>query len=202
MVAEGFNWIIATARAWGYPGIVIAMAIESTIIPLPSEFVLIPAGWLVAKGEMSAWAAVLAGAVGSLIGASINYVVSMTLGRAVVERICGYFLIKPEKLEDTYRFFARHGAFSTFVGRLIPGVRHLISIPAGLSRMNFPLFALYTTLGAALWSAVLVGLGYWAGANEDLWRPMLHRATLWLFGGVGVLIVLYVWRQRRQRTAD
>ena len=88
------------------------------------------------------------------------------------------------------------------MGRLIPGVRHLISIPAGLARMNFPLFALYTTLGAGLWSAVLVGVGYWVGANEDLWRPMLQKATLWLFGGVGVLIALYVWRHRRQRTAD
>src|SRR5262245_25611166 len=202
MLAEAFDWIIATTRALGYPGIFIAMAIESTVVPLPSEFVLIPAGVLVSRGEMDASLATLAGGLGSLLGASINYFVSMTLGRTVVERICRYFLVRPDKLESTYQFFARHGAISTFVGRLIPGVRHLISIPAGLSRMNFPLFALYTTAGAALWSAVLVALGWWVGENQDLWQPMLHKATLWLIGGVGILVALYVWRQRRQKAAD
>jgi membrane protein DedA with SNARE-associated domain len=196
------EWIVRTVHEWGYGGIVLMMAVESTIIPFPSEVALIPAGYLAQQGKMDPVLATLAGAVGSLLGASINYFVSMTLGRVVVERICGYFLIKPEKLESTYRFFARHGAISTFVGRLIPGVRHLISIPAGLARMNYSLFALYTTLGAALWSAILVGLGYWVGANEDLWRPMLQKATLWVFGGIGILVALYVWRQRRQGVAD
>ncbi len=202
MLERIVEWIVQTVHEWGYGGIVIMMAVESTIIPFPSEVALIPAGYLAQQGKMDPVLATLAGAVGSLLGATINYTVSMTLGRPIVERICGYFLIKPEKLDGTYRFFARHGAISTFVGRLIPGVRHLISIPAGLARMNFPLFALYTALGAALWSGILVAVGYWVGANEDLWRPMLQRATLWMFGGVGVLIALYVWRQRRQRTAD
>jgi membrane protein DedA with SNARE-associated domain len=138
----------------------------------------------------------------AMIGASINYFVSMTVGRAVVERICGYFLIKPERLDATYRYFARHGEISTFIGRLLPGLRHFISIPAGLARMNYARFAAYTTLGAALWSAVLVGVGYWIGENEHLWRPMLQKATLWMFGGVGILVALYVWRHRRQGTAD
>ena len=202
MLERIVEWVVATVHQWGYGGIVIMMAVESTIVPFPSEVALIPAGYLAAQGKMDPVLATLAGAFGSLLGASINYFVSMRLGRPIVERICGYFLIKPEKLDGTYRYFARHGEISTFVGRLIPGVRHLISIPAGLARMNFARFALYTTLGAGLWSAVLVGVGYWVGANEDLWRPMLHKVTLWLFGGVGFLIALYVWRQRRQRTAD
>ena len=202
MLAGIVDWIVRTVHEWGYGGIVVMMAVESTIVPFPSEVALIPAGYLAAQGHMDPVLATLAGAVGSLLGASINYLVSMTLGRVVVERICGYFLIKPEKLEGTYRFFARHGAISTFVGRLIPGVRHLISIPAGLARMNFALFALYTMLGAGLWSGVLVGLGYWVGMNEALWRPMLQKATLWTFGGIGILVALYVWRQRRQRTTD
>ena len=202
MLARIVEWVVATVHEWGYGGIVIMMAVESTIVPFPSEVALIPAGYLAQQGKMDPVLATLAGAVGSLLGASINYFVSMTLGRAIVERICGYFLIKPEKLDTTYRFFARHGSISTFVGRLIPGVRHLISIPAGLARMNFPLFALYTALGAGLWSGVLVGVGYWVGANEDLWRPMLQKATLWMFGGIGILVALYVWRQRRHRAAD
>jgi membrane protein DedA with SNARE-associated domain len=156
------EWIVQTVHEWGYGGIVIMMAVESTIVPFPSEVALIPAGYLAQQGKMDPVLATLAGAVGSLLGATINYAVSMTLGRPIVERICGYFLIKPEKLEGTYQFFARHGAISTFVGRLIPGVRHLISIPAGLARMNFPLFAPYTTLGAPCgagsWSRWATGL--------------------------------------------
>jgi membrane protein DedA with SNARE-associated domain len=199
VIAEAFEWIIATARAWGYPGIFIAMAIESTIIPLPSEFVLIPAGYLVSKGEMSAWLAVLCGAFGSLVGATANYTVSLWLGRPVMERIGRYVFVTAEKLEQAERYFESHGEITTFVGRLIPGIRHLISIPAGVARMNFARFSLYTSIGAGLWSAVLVGVGYWVGASEDLWRPMLHKATLWVFGGVAVLIALYVWWHRRQR---
>lgn len=202
MLARIVEWIVATVHEWGYGGIVVMMAVESTVVPFPSEVALIPAGYLAAQGKMDPVLATLAGAVGSLLGASVNYLVSMTLGRAVVERICRYFLVTPEKLDGTYRFFARHGAISTFVGRLIPGVRHLISIPAGLSRMNFGLFALYTTVGAGLWSGILVAVGYWVGANQDLWQPMLHKATLWLFGGIGILVAFYVWRQRRHETAD
>ena len=202
MLERIVEWIVQTVHEWGYGGIVVMMAVESTVLPFPSELALIPAGYLAQQGKMDPTLATLAGAVGSLLGASINYFVSLTVGRVVVERICGYFLVKPEKLDSTYRFFARHGEISTFIGRLIPGLRHFISIPAGLARMNYARFALYTTLGAGLWSAVLVAVGYWVGANEDLWRPMLQKATLWLFGGVGVLIALYVWRQRRQRTAD
>ena len=202
MLAGIVEWIVQTVHEWGYGGIVVMMAVESTIVPFPSEVALIPAGYLASQGKMDPVLATLAGAAGSLLGASINYLVSMTLGRAIVERLCGYFLVKPEKLDATYRFFARHGAISTFVGRLIPGVRHLISIPAGLARMNFALFALYTAAGAALWSAVLVAVGWWVGANQDLWQPMLHKATLWLFVGVGILVAFYVWRQRRQGTAE
>src|SRR5262245_53256976 len=179
-----FEWVVRTVHAWGYTGIVVLMAIESTILPIPSEGVLIPAGYLVSQGKMDAVLATVAGALGSLLGATINYVVSLTVGRIVVERICGYFLIKPERLDATYRFFARHGEISTFIGRLLPGLRHFISIPAGLARMNYARFAIYTSLGAALWSAVLVGVGYWMGENQDLWRPMLQKATLWMIGGI------------------
>ena len=197
-----FEWVVRTVHQWGYPGIVVLMAIESTILPIPSEGVLIPAGYLASQSKMDPLLATLAGGVGSLLGASINYIVSMTLGRAVVERICGYFLIRPERLESTYRFFARHGEISTFIGRFLPGLRHFISIPAGLARMNYARFALYTTLGASMWSAVLVAIGYWIGENQDLWRPMLQKATLWLFGGMVVLLGIYVWRHRRQQAAD
>lgn len=197
LVEQAFAWIIATVEQWGYGGIVVMMAIESTIVPFPSEAALIPAGYLAAQGKMDPYIATFCGMLGSLIGASLNYMVSLYLGRPVMERIGRYFFVTPEKLDAADRYFARHGEITTFVGRLIPGIRHLISIPAGIVHMNFARFALYTSLGAGIWSAVLVGIGYWVGANEDLWRPLLQKATLWLFGGVAVLIVGYVWYQRR-----
>jgi membrane protein DedA with SNARE-associated domain len=202
MLVRIFDWIIATVHAWGYGGIVIMMAVESTILPFPSEAALIPAGYLAAQGRMDPFAAILCGALGSLLGASMNYGVSMWLGRPIMERIGSYVLVTPDKLDAADRYFAKHGEITTFVGRLIPGIRHLISIPAGVARMNFARFALYTTLGAGLWSTVLVGVGYWVGQNEQLWRPMLQKATLWLFGGVIVLIAIYVWRHRRPQAAD
>jgi membrane protein DedA with SNARE-associated domain len=202
VLEQVFQWIIQTVEAWGYAGIVIMMAIESTILPFPSEAALIPAGWLASQGRMDPFLAIACGAIGSLIGASINYFVSMRLGRPLMERIGGYVFVTPEKLDAADRYFARHGEITTFIGRLIPGIRHLISIPAGVARMNYPRFALYTTLGAAMWSAVLVGVGYWVGTNEALWRPMLHKATLWLVGGIVVLVGIYVWRQRRPQASD
>ena len=197
-----FHWIIETVHDWGYVGIVVMMAIESTILPFPSEAALIPAGYLAAQGRMDPYLATACGGLGSLIGASLNYVVSLRLGRPIMERVGRYVFVTPEKLDAAERYFARHGEITTFVGRLIPGIRHLISIPAGVARMNFARFALYTTLGATLWSAVLVAIGYWVGANQDLWQPMLHKVTFWLFGGIAVLVGLYVWRQRRQQAAD
>ena len=201
MVEQIFDWILGMARAWGYPGIFIAMAIESTIVPLPSELVLIPAGYLVSKGEMNGSLAVLCGAFGSLVGATANYAVSLWLGRPIMERIGRYVFVTPDKLDAAERYFASHGEITTFVGRLIPGIRHLISIPAGVARMNFTRFALYTTIGAGVWSAVLVVVGYWVGASEELWRPMLKQATLWLFSGIALLIAAYVWWHHRQTTS-
>jgi membrane protein DedA with SNARE-associated domain len=201
LLEAAFAWIVATVEQWGYAGIIIMMAIESTIVPFPSEAALIPAGYLAAQGKMDPWIATFCGMLGSLIGASLNYAVSLWLGRPVMERIGRYVFVTPEKLDAADRYFARHGEITTFVGRLIPGIRHLISIPAGIVRMNFARFALYTSLGAGIWSGVLVGIGYWVGANEDLWRPLLQKATLWLFGGVAVLIVGYIWYQRRREVA-
>ena len=199
LIGQAVVWVVATVEHWGYGGIIVMMAIESTIVPFPSEVALIPAGYLAAQGKMDPVLATLAGAFGSLVGAGLNYTASLWLGRPVMERIGHYVFVGRDKLDAAERYFAQHGEITTFVGRLIPGIRHLISIPAGIARMNVPRFALYTTLGAALWSSVLVGLGYWVGANEELWRPMLHKATLWLMGGIALLIAGYVWLHRRRQ---
>jgi membrane protein DedA with SNARE-associated domain len=198
VVEQAIDWVLALVHDWGYAGIVVMMTIESSFIPFPSEVAMIPAGYLAAQGRMDPFLATLAGLCGSLIGAFVNYFLARYFGRPVVERIAGWFFVSPEKLDSADHFFARHGEITTFVGRLIPVIRQLISLPAGFTHMNLVRFSLYTSLGAGLWCAVLVAIGYWVGANEDLWRPLLQKATLWILGGVAVLIVGYVWYQRRR----
>ena len=169
---------------WGYLGIFIMMAIESSFIPFPSEIVLIPAGYLASQGEMSIAFIMLAALGGSMIGAFINYYLALTLGRKFLLRYGKYFFIKEEALVKMETFFEKHGHISTFSGRLIPGIRQLISIPAGLARMNLAQFSLFTALGAGIWALVLTLLGYIIGENQALITEYLHEITL------GVVITL------------
>jgi len=134
----------------------------------------------------------LASTVGSLVGASFNYVVSMWLGRPFLERWGRYVFVRPELLHKTDAFFAKHGAVSTFTARLIPGIRHLFSIPAGLTRMNPGAFALYTCLGAGLWSLVLTLFGYFLGGNEALIKAYQHHITVGVIAFVALIIGGYV----------
>lgn len=198
MLHEFIAWILATVNDWGYTGIFILMALESTVLPVPSELVLIPAGYLAHQGQLNFGLIVLASTIGSLVGASFNYVVAMWLGRPFLERWGHYFFVRPELLHKTDTFFAKHGAISTFTGRLIPGIRHLISIPAGLTRMNPGTFALYTCLGAGLWSLVLTLFGYFLGGNEALIKEYQHHITVGVIVLVTLIIGGYVWWQKRR----
>jgi len=198
MLANLISWILTTVHDWGYAGIFVLMALESTVLPVPSELVLIPAGYLAHQGQMNFGLILLASIVGCLVGASFNYAVAMWLGRPFLERWGKYFFVRPELLHKTDAFFARHGAISTFTGRLIPGIRHLISIPAGLTRMNPGAFAFYTCLGAGLWSLVLTLFGYFLGGNEALIREYQHHITIGVFAFVALIIGGYVWWQRRR----
>jgi membrane protein DedA with SNARE-associated domain len=198
MLHDFIAWILATVNDWGYTGIFILMALESTVLPVPSELVLIPAGYLAHQGQMNFGLIVLSSTVGSLVGASFNYAVSIWLGRPFLERWGRYFFVRPELLHKTDVFFARHGAVSTFTGRLIPGIRHLISIPAGLTRMNLGAFAFYTSLGAGLWSLVLTLFGYFLGGNEALIREYQQLITVGVILFVAMIIGGYVWWQKRR----
>lgn len=198
MLHEFINWVLATVSAWGYTGIFILMALESTVLPVPSELVVIPAGYLAYQGKMSMTLILLASTFGSLAGAFVNYYFALLVGRPFLERYGRWFFVRPELLHKADAFFARHGAVSTFTGRLIPGIRHLISLPAGLTRMNRLTFSLYTCLGAAIWSAVLVAMGYFIGGNEDLIKenlPLVVGATL---GFVVLVLAGYLLWQRRR----
>lgn len=199
MLHDLVNGLLNTVGAWGYPGIFILMAMESTVLPVPSELVLIPAGYLAHKGEMSFALILLASTLGSLAGASFNYIVALWLGRPFLNKYGKYFFVRPELLQKTDRFFLKHGAISTFTGRLILGIRHLISIPAGLTRMNFGKFSFYTCLGAAVWSLILILMGYFIGGNEQLIKENLPVMTVVLLSSVALLITAYYFWQKRQK---
>lgn len=198
MLHDFIDWILATVHDWGYTGIFILMALESTVLPVPSELVLIPAGYLAHQGHMNLGLIMLASTLGCLAGASLNYFFALWVGRPFLERWGRYFFVRPELLHKTDVFFARHGAVSTFTGRLIPGIRHLISLPAGLARMNFAAFALYTCLGAGLGSFILTLFGYFLGGNEALIREYQHLITAGVIAFVAAIVVAYVWWQRRK----
>jgi len=190
------QWLLGTIGAMGYPGIFLLMAMESSIIPIPSELVMPPAGYLAYQGKMNMVIAILCGTAGSLIGAYINYYVSHYLGRPLILKYGKYVLISPDKFERVERFFLRHGEISTFIGRLLPVIRHLISIPAGVAGMNHLKFTLYTLLGAGLWCTILTFIGYAIGENQQLIMQYSHKALLWVVLFSAALVAVYIWRQR------
>ncbi|WP_296753202.1 DedA family protein [Thiobacillus sp.] len=192
MLHDLIQTIVATVGAWGYPGIFLMMALESSFFPFPSEVVMIPAGYLAYKGEMNIVLAVVSGIGGSLFGALFNYWLAVKFGRPFLMRYGKYVLVKEHTLQRMEDFFARHGHISTFTGRLIPAVRQYISLPAGLARMNLAVFSFYTSLGAGIWVTILAVLGYTLGHNEEAIRANLHLITLITLGAVAVIVLLYV----------
>lgn len=192
------QWLLDTIGAMGYPGVFLLMAMESSIIPVPSELVMPPAGYLAYQGKMNIWLAILCGTVGSLAGAYANYFASHYLGRPLIIKYGKYVLIPPEKFERVEKFFLQHGEISTFIGRLLPVVRHLISIPAGLSGMNHLRFSIYTLLGAGIWCSVLAGIGYVIGENQQLIMQYAHQAVIWVLIASTVLVAVYVWWHKRK----
>ena len=199
MIHEIAQTIVSYIGDMGYWGIFLLMFLESTFFPFPSEIVMIPAGYLAFKGEMNLYMVVLAGIVGSVAGALFNYYLAMHFGRKFILRYGRYFLIKEETLDRLETFFTKHGELSTFNGRLIPGIRQLISLPAGLARMNMAKFAFYSGLGAGIWVIVLVALGYLLGSNEALISEYLHSATLIALFCVGLLTLFYIVRHKRRQ---
>lgn len=197
------NWIVATVGQWGYPGIVILMFLESSFFPFPSEVVVPPAGYLAARGEMSLFLVILAAIGGSLLGALFNYGLAIIWGRPFFEKYGRYLLISDNTLNRADNFFRDHGHISTFIGRLLPGIRQYISLPAGIARMNLALFALFTALGAGIWVVLLALVGYFIGNNQELLSHYLHQITMGIILGSVLLTVLYVlYRRRVQRGAS
>ena len=193
-----------------YGTITILMAAESSILPVPSELVIPPAAYIASKEDSSLniFLVILFGTIGALIGATLNYfVLGMWLGRPLLYKFADskaghLLLLSSEKLQKAENFFNKNGKISTFAGRFIPVVRHLISIPAGFSKMNFPAFAFYTFVGAGLWNCILALLGYLAHGQSDMINRYSHELSIALIIlcvlGVGFLIVRHLARRRRR----
>ena len=194
------NVLLSIIRELGYFGIFIGMTIESSFFPFPSEIILIPAGALVAKGEMTFTLVLLAGLFGSLLGALINYFLALFLGRTAIDLLISKYgkvlFINRKKLQKSDDYFKKHGEITTFIGRLIVGVRQFISLPAGFSRMNLFKFCLFTGLGAGLWAAILIYVGYFFGNNietsKTIITPVLLICSL-------IIIIIYLWIKKRRK---
>ena len=202
MIHDLMRALVDGIGAMGYPGIFVLMAMESSVLPVPSELVMPPAGYLAHQGLMNPWIAILAGTTGSLAGAYANYFFARHVGRPLILKYGRYFLVPQEKFRRVEAFFLRHGEISTFVGRLLPVIRHLISIPAGLSGMNHARFSAYTLLGAFLWCSILTWIGYAIGRNEELIIAHSRQAILWVVAGSCLLVLAYAWYQRRRPAAN
>ena len=203
---------VETITSWyaahmNYASITALMTIESSFIPFPSEVVIPPAVYVASEPTSALCATgnypvdvaliVLFGTIGAMLGAVINYLLSMWLGRPIIykfadSRVGHLLLLSSEKVQKAENYFNDHGKVSTFIGRLIPGIRQLISIPAGLAKMHFGQFMLYTFLGAFLWNTVLALLGYIAHGQADLINQYSHELSIIILALVGVVVVYYV----------
>ena len=192
------TWIVDTVSLWGYPGIIVLMFLESSFFPFPSEVVIPPAGYLAAQGEMSQGLVITAGIVGSVSGACFNYWLAVKWGRPLFERYGRYVLLTPAALERSEGFFTRHGHISTFVGRLLPGIRQYISLPAGLARMNLPLFIIFTALGSGIWVVILALTGYLIGNNQELIGQYLQQIMVAIAILCLLLVAGYVFFKRKR----
>jgi membrane protein DedA with SNARE-associated domain len=194
------EWLVETIGTMGYPGILLLMFVESTFIPLPSELVIPPAGYLIAQQKMTWGGVIAAGTVGSVLGALFNYAIAVYLGRPFILKYGKYFGVSQKHFVKGEEFFLRHGNISTFIGRLILGVRHYISFPAGLCKMNMSKFCFYTAVGAGIWVWILAYIGYFVGNNKDKIMEVSRQWTIYVIIACVLLIGIYIlWHKRKQK---
>ena len=198
------DWYMGALETGGYPLIVLLMAMESSIVPLPSEVVIPPAAHLAHSHQthLSVIGIVIAGTVGSWLGATVMYWAARLAGRPLLVRFGRYVLITGDKIEGAERWSEHYGSMGIFISRLLPVVRHLIGIPAGIVRMNYKLFSIFTLLGSGLWCGVLCYVGIKMGKDEKLMKGELHRISLWLGAvmlALGAMYYIFVHRHMRKK---
>ena len=201
------NWISSLLGNLNYGTILLLMLLESTVIPVPSELVVAPAAYHAASGHLNVFLVVLFATIGADIGASINYFVALYVGRPVIYKFANsrwgkMCLLNQEKVEKSERYFDDHGIVATLTGRLIPGIRHLISLPAGLARMNYGKFLLYTTIGAGAWHAILAAMGWYLHAivPEDQLEQTIEQYNHYIVAVIlGLVLLAIVWLAVKHR---
>lgn len=210
MLQSFIQWCLANLNYWV---VLFAMTLESTVVPVPSECIVPPAAWLAAtEGQLNIFVVIIVATIGADLGASINYILSLWLGRPVVyafarSRVGQLFLLNEDKIKKAETYFDDHGATGTIIGRLVPGIRHLISIPAGLARMHYGRFIFYTTLGAGVWNCILAAIGYslktvCRSEKEliDMSTKYSHEIGYGILAAVALALVYLVWKKTKSRS--
>jgi len=197
IIFQIIHYLLSFFESSSYLGIFFLMLLESTLVPIPSELIIPPAAYLAYQGKMSLIGVITSGIIGSLAGALINYYLALKFGRPAflhfIKKYGKYVLLTEYSFQKMEKFWDNHGHISTFIGRLLPGLRHVISIPAGFARMELFLFCLYTTLGAFLWCSFLAFCGYFFGKNEILLKKYIHKGSYGIVIFCILLIGFYVW---------
>ena len=186
-----------------YYTITLLMAIESSFVPLPSEIVIPPAIWKAASGGLNMYLVVIFATLGTIIGAMFNYLLARWLGQSIVYALAEskagkLFLLSRSKVDNAEAYFLHNGRSSTFVGRLIPGIRHLISIPAGLAKMNIRQFVLYTALGTAIWHIILAVLSYSLYSQQDLLKKYMSELSYFLLVAGLIFVIYLIFKKERK----
>ncbi len=196
------EWLVDFVHQFGYFGIFIMTFLESTFMPIPSEVTMIPAGYLVQQGHMSLPIVLFCSIAGTVTGSFAMYYVARQFGRRFLKAYGKFLLFGHEKMDKLDRYFASHGEISIFTGRLIPGVRHVISFPAGLAHMDMKKFCLYTAVGGGIWMTTLIVIGYVIGGNKALVKQYMPYVTACVIAGVVLMITVYMIRHRRKKAGD
>lgn len=178
------------------------MFLGNALVPIPVEAVMIPAGYLVHEGKMHFPMLMLSGIAGDICGSLFSYYIALHFGRRVVLAFGKYLFFTEKTLAKLETFFASHGEVSTLTGRLVPGLRHFMAFPAGLSHMNVQKFVIYTGIGGGLWMSVLTAIGYVIGGEKEQVKHYLPYITGAVVGGVAVMVVLYILRHRSKKTSE
>jgi membrane protein DedA with SNARE-associated domain len=203
-VLESFaHWVQDTVRAFGYPGVFLLIMLESTLVPIPSEIVMPFAGYMASQGEFSLPVILIINSVAAVAGSGLCYWIGVVGGKPFLTRYGKYVLVRQHDIEKTEAFFARHGKKTILIARFLPGIRHVISVPAGVARMPLRGFFVQTFLGSTIWGGALILLGYYVGANWETFARPLKRVDL-LIAAILVLALValgirFVVRRRRER---
>lgn len=193
---QALSWLVHFTDQMGYLGLLIMTFIDATIIPMPIELTLIPVGYLIHQGNMHFIPALIVSVIGTALGSCFNYWLAARFGRSLFLRYGRYVMMPPEKLIKLELFFAEHGAISVFIGRLMPGLRHYIALPAGLARMSMRIFCIYSVLGGLVTATLLMLIGYVIGASMEAMHAYMPYIKLGFVALVGCVVVVYVLRYR------